>query len=400
MILFRADGNSSVGSGHIMRCLSIADAARDKGIECLFVTAGNEFLKIIEKRGFRDIVLGTDYRDMDSELKKLDEIVPERKPEVVFVDSYFVTEVYLNRLKEIVNGVRAEVGESVNDVSEAVRGVHGQGGGKLVYIDDVLSFPYPCDVLINYNIYAEREKYLELYQGQEKTGIPEMFLNTEYAPLRKEFRPDKIIVDKPIRNTNEERALGDNSVSNVNIESDNSEVADILVSTGGADFEHLMIELVRAVKKRGCDRVFHFVVGAANEDKKEIYGEALGEKNIVLHENVTQMAELMRSCKVAISAAGSTLYELCATKVPTITYILADNQMPGADGFEKRGIMKCAGDIREMGAKELADKLIGEALVLCDNKKDRIAMAERQGRVVDGYGAGRIVDRIKFTIID
>ncbi|MCR5748493.1 MAG: UDP-2,4-diacetamido-2,4,6-trideoxy-beta-L-altropyranose hydrolase [Lachnospiraceae bacterium] len=361
MILFRADGNPSIGSGHIMRCLSIADAAKDRGIECLFVTAGNEFSGIIEKRGFKDIVLGTDYRDMDSELEKLEEIILERKPEVVFVDSYFVNEVYLGSLKKTVNGVR-----------KAVRGVNRQGGGKLAYIDDVLSFPYPCDVLINYNIYAEREKYLELYQGQEKTGIPEMFLNTEYAPLRKEFRPDKEVSD--------------------------NEVSDILVSTGGADFEHLMIELVRAVKKRGCDRVFHFVVGTANEDKKEIYGEASGEKNIVLHENVTKMAELMRSCKVAISAAGSTLYELCATKVPTITYILADNQMPGADGFEKRGIMKCAGDIREMGAKELADKLIGEAVALCDNRKDRIAIAERQGRVVDGYGAGRIVDRIVCRI--
>nr|MCR5748365.1 hypothetical protein [Lachnospiraceae bacterium] len=335
MILFRADGNSSVGSGHIMRCLSIADAAKDKGIECLFVTAGNEFSGIIEKRGFKDIVLGTDYRDMDSELEKLEEIILERKPEVVFVDSYFVTEAYLSSLKKTAHEVRTEVNEveeTVQEVREAVRDVNRQGGGKLVYIDDVLSFPYPCDVLINYNIYAEREKYLELYQGKEKTGIPEMLLNTEYAPLRKEFRPDNIIADKPVRNMNEDRALNDNSVSNVNIESDDNEVADILVSTGGADSEHLMIELVRAVKKIGCDRVFHFVVGAANEDKKEIYGEALGEKNIVLHENVTQMAELMRSCKVAISAAGSTLYELCATKVPTITYILADNQMPGADG--------------------------------------------------------------------
>ena len=136
------------------------------------------------------------------------------------------------------------------------------------------------------------------------------------------------------------------------------------------------------------------MVGAANEDRDLIVSEVAGVSNLILHENVTNMSELMLSCDAAISAAGSTLYELCACRVPTETYILADNQIPGARGFEQRGIMKCAGDIRETGAVELSARLIDMALELCDNGSECALIAERQGSVVDGKGAERIIGNI------
>lgn len=349
-LLFRADGNASIGAGHVMRCLSIADAAMDKGIECIFVTAGDDFERIIAGRGYRDIVLGTEYQDMDGELPRILRIIYDEQPRAVIVDSYFVTEQYLDQLKEAVHSL----------------------SGRLVYIDDVLSFPYPCDTLINYNIYADEKAYLELYSDCDQ---PEFLLGTDYAPLRREFA-----------------MAGCRAVEEEQAETDQG--GRILISTGGADFEHVMIELVRAVKRRDTDRVFHFVVGAANDDRDAIFAEASDVDSIILHENVTEMADLMLSCDAAISAAGSTLYELCACRVPTITYIIADNQIPGARGFEKRGIMKCAGDIRETGAVALANRLIDMALDLCEDKEERVRIAERQGSVVDGKGAEKIVRRI------
>ena len=67
MILFRADGNAQIGSGHIMRCLSIADAFKRKKTDCKFVLADKTFKPLIEDRGYSVHVLETDYRDMDSE---------------------------------------------------------------------------------------------------------------------------------------------------------------------------------------------------------------------------------------------------------------------------------------------------------------------------------------------
>lgn len=349
-LLFRADGNPSIGAGHVMRCLSISDAARDRDIECIFVTAGDECANIIGDRGFRHIVLGFDYRDMDNELPQVMQIIDDEQPVTLIVDSYFVTESYLGRLKQTVNIV----------------------GGRQVYIDDILSFPYPCDTLINYNIYADEEAYKELFRGY---SIPDVLLGTDYAPLRSEFRS---VTDK-------------NSVRD-------DRGGQILVYTGGADFEHLIVQLVRTAKQVKNDYSFHFVIGAGNEDRDLIVSEVADVSSFILHENVTNMSELMFSCDVAISAVGSTLYELCAYRVPTVTYILADNQIPGARGFEHCGIMKCAGDIMETGAAELSARLVGMALELCDNEGEWAHIAERQGNVVDGKGAERIIEHIREKI--
>ncbi len=387
MFLFRADGNASIGAGHVMRCLSIADAARNAGIKCVFVTSGCEFSDIIKRRGHRIEVLGTDYRIMDSELAEMKRVVETEYPTVIFVDSYYVTKRYLEELRNVAtysgltganypsDGLTMTLNNSTIDLKS-----------KLVYIDDVLSFAYPCDILINYNIYADEADYRKLYTGFD---VPKLLLGTSFAPLRGEFRlmMKECVHDCSYHGGNySDKTASPTGTGNMSV----------FISTGGADFEHLMIELVKAVKSLPNTKgyVFHFVLGAANEDKNIILPEASGVDRICLHDNVMDMAKLMRSCDVAISAAGSTLYELCAAQVPTITYILADNQVPGACGFERRGIMKCAGDIRDIGAKEMAARLIELALELCKDQAERRIMADRQSSVVDGKGAERIVRAI------
>ena len=91
-----------------------------------------------------------------------------------------------------------------------------------------------------------------------------------------------------------------------------------------------------------------------------IRGKILG--NAVLHINEHNMSALMQKCDIAISAAGSTLYELCATGIPAITYTLADNQLIAAEQFDKQGIMLSAGDCRDdegfiVRLEKLLDKL-------------------------------------------
>ena len=74
-ILFRADGNASIGAGHIMRCLSIGEAARELGLECAYVTADPSFKKVIQDRGFSCMVMNTLYSDMDSEWAVLEPVL-------------------------------------------------------------------------------------------------------------------------------------------------------------------------------------------------------------------------------------------------------------------------------------------------------------------------------------
>lgn len=326
-----------------MRCLSIATEAT-KTDEVLFVTADDAFHEVIHNAGIAHHILYSEYSNMDAELEKLKDVVQDYRPSELFVDSYYVTNSYLSELKKFCNNL----------------------GCRIIYIDDVLAFPYSCDYLINYNIYGPdvEPDYKDLYENAE-VKTPVFLLGSSFVPLRGEFQN---LLERKV----------------------NKEVRNILVSTGGADPEHVALQLVKGVIQNEYPYTFHFILGSMNKDKPEI--EIISDKhsNIVLHSNVNNMSSIMRACDVAISAAGSTLYELCATQTPTITYIFADNQIPGAEGFEKHGILHCAGDYRKNA--ELVHTLLYEVACLAENNCKREEIAQKMKAVVDGNGCRRILD--------
>ena len=337
MIIIRADGNAAIGTGHIMRCLSIADAFQRVNEDSLFVVADNSMKQIIEDRGYQACVLDTDYKNMQDDLEKTISIIKRVKAKALIVDSYYVTYDYLSNLKEQV---------------------------KLVYIDDVASFAYPVDVLINYNIYADKMNYTSIYKAQN-TDVPKLVLGTKYVPLRNEFSDaEPIKIQKQVGN--------------------------VLISTGGSDPIHLAVDLIRAIKsmqfKDGI--TYHFVVGAMNQDREELERLSFGMDNVQLHYNVKDMKSLMCSCDIAVSAAGSTLYEICACGVPLITYVLAENQINGAKTFEEKGLAINCGDIRNITN---ASEVICDAVQqLAKNYDKRRIIYNTMIEALDGKGAARI----------
>ena len=77
MIYIRVDANREIGMGHMMRCLSIAEALMEKGEKVRFIVAAQDATDVLEQRGMSYTVLNTDYKNMDSELPLLDEILTE-----------------------------------------------------------------------------------------------------------------------------------------------------------------------------------------------------------------------------------------------------------------------------------------------------------------------------------
>lgn len=346
MILFRADGNQNIGLGHIMRCLSIADAAAGAGEECLFLTADAGGAKVVSARARKAVSLDGDYRRLDEELPQMAQWLAKKKPAALVVDSYYVTEHYLQELKELC----------------------GKQACKLVYLDDVLSFPYPCDVLINYNLFASRESYRKLY-GESKGNCPKLLLGTRYAPLRKEFQ------NRPLRNVGES-------------------VSTVFFSTGGADHEHVALRYLRHLAEtKAMDRYyFHVLLGKMCVDAPEIKALAQSLTNVAIHENVHEIYELMSRCDAAITASGSTLYELCASGVPIISYVLADNQRENARALCQCGAAAYAGDIREnANFPETFDQKLNE---LDEKTEFRRSLTQTAHDLVDGNGAKRIAEAI------
>lgn len=333
MILFRADGNPDIGTGHIMRCLSLADALQEQGGEITFITAESYFQRLIQTRGYPCTVLGTAYDRMEEELSIFLPIIERERPELVILDSYFVTSQYM----------------------EAIRNI-----SRLLYIDDLNAFDYPADAVVNYNIYSP-----ELPYPQNKT----YFLGPQYAPLRKEFQ------GLSQRNTKDR-------------------VENVLVSTGGTDQYHVALHCAEYLREHlpRENMIFHLVLGAMNQDAAELERIAEELPFIRLHRQITNMCSLMLQCDAAISAAGTTLYELCACGLPTVTYILADNQIQGAQMFQKAGLMPCAGDIREDAC--FLERLFELLNSLADDFAQRQRIAEQMQGAVDGRGAARLAEAI------
>lgn len=353
-IVFRADANPNIGMGHVMRCLSIADAFRSKAKRVLFIVADDSVVNLINSRGFDTYVLKSDYKDMESEINRWPKGLA---PEILVVDSYFVTDEYFRSLKDTFPE------------------------GKLVYIDDVASFAYPVDVLVDYNAYGLYVDYEGLY-GNSEVRKPDFILGPTYTPLRTMFK------GIPRRNQPDV-------------------VKDVLVSTGGSDEMHLTLKLLDAVASmENSQRVYHFLLGAMNQDREKIHSLVRGMKNIVLHENVSDMKFLIESCDIAISAAGSTMYEICACGVPMVTYSIADNQNPGAEAFEKQGLALNVGDLRipesvdvnQVFSGELrtdaAQSIVEVAERLANDYDLRCLIGGRMQELIDGCGAERLAGKL------
>jgi len=331
-VFIRADANLNIGTGHIMRCLSLADAFQERGVVCVFVSAEPYMRPLIQERGYECLVLGTEYDHMDGELPALLPLLERQQPFCVVLDSYFVTPDYMQ-------GIRSKV--------------------PVVYIDDLNAFDYPADIVVNYSLYAGKTAY------PPNKGY---LLGPRYAPLRKQFQ-------------------------GLTPRAAKEQVKEILFSTGGTDPYHVASQCAEYLREHppASDVAYHFILGAMNQDAEQIKRLAKDAPYIMPHEQVTDMCGLMLRCDAAVSAAGTTLYELCACGLPTVTYILADNQIPGAAAFEAAGLMPCAGDVRK--ERCFAERIFSEldAITSWEHRKET---AQRMQTLVDGNGVIRVVEMI------
>lgn len=333
MILIRTDANEHIGTGHVMRCMSISSALREIGEDVIFVTADERGHELISRNGFKALCLNSSYNDTERELAKLERIIEEFCPSLILADSYFITPNYF-------------------------RGLPGKV--RTAYIDDLNEVYYNVDLLINYNIFAETLDY-----SRYKNTNTKLLLSPKYAPLRKEF---------------------------INLETlqIREQVKNIFVSAGGSDPENITERVIEEICPEFAGVKFHFVIGALNPRIKRL--EQLEKENIIFHVDERNISGLMLSCDIAVSAAGSTLYELCACGIPAVAYTLADNQKEAAELFAVKGIMLNAGDCRENPG--FIEVLKANIRKLTENSGLRKELSGKMRSVADGRGARRLAEEL------
>lgn len=331
MIGIRVDANSKIATGHMMRCLAIAEALKNMGENVIFIVSDRESSNFLKGQPYSTVILDSTWNILDNEVETLIRIIDQNQITKLFIDSYYVTPYYLNEVNKHV---------------------------KIAYIDDLNAFYYPCNILINYSVNAEKLNYKKTYPNTK------LLLGTEYTPLRKEFRdiPDKKISD--------------------NIQS-------ILVMSGGTDKYHFVYRFIKEVfKKESLRKKNYFIIcGAFSEDYERICSLTASYSNFEIMRNTSELNIYMEKADLAISAGGISLYELCALGVPTISYLVADNQYSNVTAFDEQKVIKYFGDIRgKIDIKRLVNLIESDEFTA----QKRWELSKKMRKLVDGKGSYRI----------
>lgn len=330
MLYIRTDMNDVIATGHVMRCLSIADAASALGEQTVFITADENPTELIKSRGYTSIVLHTKWNDMESEIEALTSVIQECGTKQILIDSYQVTDKYLKAIKQ---------------------------QAKVFYIDDVNAFLYPADGLICYAAYCDEFQYEKHYTGRDIV----LYTGTKYVPLRQVFchmKPKSIC----------------------------TKAENLLILSGGTDPYNFIANLLKNMNKSLYQHIY-VICGKYYANYKELCKTYENEKNIHLYSGVADIEKYMQLADVAISAGGTTLYELCAVGTPTITYSFADNQLKNVQKFSEMNVMDYAGDLRKDAVVENVLKYL---TMLDADIEIRKKKAVQMQQLVDGAGAERI----------
>ncbi len=338
-LIVRADASVAMGTGHVMRCLALAQAWQDEGGHCIFAMA--ETTPALQERvraeKFDVCVLAASPASLQ-DAALLVKIAATHHADWVVVDGYKFDVQYQRNLKA--------------------------GGLKLLLVDDTgHAGAYVADLVLDQNAHASENFY------QRREPHTRLLLGPRYAMLRREFRPW-------MEWKREVAPLGRR----------------VLVAMGGSDPQNLTLQVMQALKSIGIQGIEVAVVtGGSNPHTESIEQTAADGGAVRLHKNATNMAELMAWADVAVSAAGTICWEMCLLGLPAILVDLAENQRPVARDLDRRGAAIYLGSEGDIRPREILSKL--ESLLLSSGT--RSAMSRRGRSLVDGRGAERVISAMR-----
>jgi len=296
-IFFRVDASLQKGSGHVMRCISLADAFADRGYDVVFASASRpeKLTEIIEARGFKSVLL---------------ENLPFTDSSTSIIDAGRCIE-WVGKQKSLPSWIILDDYELDISWEKALRCL----GAPLLVIDDLATRPHDCDVFLDQNMITE---YHDQYP-KTVSSAAHLLLGGKYALLRKEF------------NNARERRIQRLS---------NGQANDVLIFLGGADSENLTKVLLEGVLGLVSHDHLLVLIGALNNQREEIEAYCR-DKNIRCLGNIDDVAEVFANCRLLIGACGMMAVEAQSIGIPSILIPLSDIQKEVAEFFvkEKLGIM-------------------------------------------------------------
>ncbi|MEN2396086.1 UDP-2,4-diacetamido-2,4,6-trideoxy-beta-L-altropyranose hydrolase [Pseudomonas halotolerans] len=362
-VVFRADASLQIGSGHVIRCLTLAEALRVEGAECHFICREHpgHLLDLIRSKGFNIHRLSTLDSTVSSggpvrpsveprhahwlgatqlqDAEACQKILEDLKPDWLVVDHYALDVQWETSLQAFVH--------------------------HLLVIDDLADRTHICDLLLDQNLGHTERDYTTLVPSDCR-----LMVGPQYALLRPEFAE--------LRKQSLERRHS-------------PELQHILITMGGVDQANatgVSLDALKACSLPASCRI-SVVMGLNAPNLAEVAGAAANmpwPTEVLV--NITDMAERMVSADVVIGAAGSTSWERCCLGVPTIMVVLADNQKSAAEALLSSGSVELIEQVKNIPMQ------LPTAIRVLANESKLSELSESARRICDGLGVQKVIKKM------
>lgn len=338
-IVFRADASTAIGTGHVMRCATLAETLATRGAAIHFVcrTDPGNLCDWLQGRGFWVHRLPPESPAADSTLTQ-SAIAGIGEIDWLVVDHYQLDRAWESALR--------------------------QHAKRLLVIDDLANRPHDCDLLLDQNFLPEQDNRYRQYLPTTTRQL----LGPRYALLRQEFA---------LARQRQGRRDG--------------RVEKVLVCFGGSDPKAYTLAALKALHPHASrlSRI-DVVVGTANPHLAAIVEACAALPQAVIHAPAENMAALLAECDLAVGAGGIMNWERACLRIPTIAFGIADNQVAGLSALLAGGCVLGVAHMPQPEPQRMTEWLASTV----DNPPLLRGLAARSAMLVDGQGVERVADHL------
>lgn len=354
-VVFRADASLEMGTGHVMRCLTLANALEKKNAKITFVSRAfdGHLGALITKLGYQLILLPkpmkqligeklyqrwlgvSQHEDAAQTTAALSGIIVD----LLVVDNYALSDIWERRINDHVK--------------------------KLMTISDFKMRLHCCDFILDQNFVRAGKMR---YNGYVPKNCIQM-LGPEFALLRSDFAKEALA--KPYFGAHEPRHM--------------------LVYFGGSDLPNITGKVVDAL----CDQTLshlhlHIVIGQHYPYRDVLEQTITCRGRSSLYSGLPNLAALMAQCDVAVGAGGTTTWERLCMKLPSLVVVTAENQRQFSQDLAYDGFQMLSTCDHTSSKHEWRNELLK---FLSETEKLHI-MSKKGSQLVDGNGSDRVIDII------
>jgi UDP-2,4-diacetamido-2,4,6-trideoxy-beta-L-altropyranose hydrolase len=353
---FRTDASIQIGSGHVIRCLTLADALREQGAECQFICRDHEshMMSLIERRDYPVKILPAQTNtfkpaakpahaawlgcDWKADAEQTRQAIGAGVVDWLIVDHYALDRRWHQTLRP--------------------------SAKCLMVIDDLADRPLDCDLLLDQNYGSSPSRYAGLVPLHclQLHGPEYALLKPVYAERRAKMRKRTGAIHRVL-----------------------------IYFGGGADHAGLTGQAVRAFDRPElADIHLDVVVSAAYAHLSSLQAFAAQRGNVSLHSQLPDLADLMAQADLAIGAGGATTWERCCMGLPTIVTSIAENQKTISKKLSDQGII----DSVEIDIVSDISRFTAKISELINSKSALLDLSEKSKAVTDGFGVNRVINKI------